>query len=462
MSAPDIPFNTDTAYTVKNSFNQAANKLKEQSGGRNSAAETILNDFKGPYATVYTANKDTVSGDLNELATAMEQVAYIMDRAVEAYEEAKADAEKNFLESIADGSKDIAASTLKSGVLGPGGIALGMAISEPPVPPAPALPAANTPVTAPKDTPSGKAGYESTVSGVPANIREGIQTLSGLDDELTSFLSDLRSALESYASECTWAPINAGSIPDQLDNWLKANTGERDWLGKIADAFEQVSGNPQQVTSMPTSAMEVAVGSASSHLRADLQVDAPTIQGSEAAAGYIGDPVNAATGNFIEPEVDLSFSGISSSLSFTRMYNAVNRTCGVFGLGWSSPLDMRLLLTDQNATWVKEDGQHLIFPRCGDGWERADAHALWLSKEEPQSLPVTFSRTVEYLLVVRDNQGAWWAFTPDGTWAGHGESTGNIVVVLRDEHQQITRIEHVHGRYLEVEYTQNRVAYVQS
>ena len=445
MGAPEIPFNPDTARKVKETFNKAAGKLKDQVGGRNGAADTILKDFKGPYATVYATNKDTVSGDSNELAGAMEQVAYIMDRAIEAYEEAKADAEKSDWENFKEDVKEF---------FGAG--------EQEEVPPAPALPSASTPSTSSKETPTGQAGQESVVSGVPSNMREGTQTLKGFDDELTTFPGDMKSALEAYASECTWAPITVGNIPDQLDKWLKDNSKEQEWLNKIADEFERISGNAQQVSTVPTSAMEAAVGNANSHLRADLKVDTPTIQGSEAAAGYIGDPVNAATGNFIEPETDLAFTGASSALSITRMYNALNRTSGVFGLGWSSSLDMRLILTDENATWIKEDGQHLIFPRRGDGWERADAHALWLTKEAPESLPATFSNAVEYLLVVRDNQGSWWAFDATGKWIGHGESTGNIITVERGEHQEVTRIQHARGRFIDIEYADSKVAYVQS
>lgn len=445
MGAPEIPFNPDTARKVKETFNKAAGKLKDQVGGRNGAADTILKDFKGPYATVYTTNKDTVSGDSNELAGAMEQVAYIMDRAIEAYEEAKADAEKSDWENFKEDVKEF---------FGAG--------EQEEVPPAPALPSASTPSTSSKETPTGQAGQESVVSGVPSNMREGTQTLKGFDGELTTFPGDMKSALEAYASECTWAPITVGNIPDQLDKWLKDNSKEQEWLNKIADEFERISGNAQQVSTVPTSAMEAAVGNANSHLRADLKVDTPTIQGSEAAAGYIGDPVNAATGNFIEPETDLAFTGASSALSITRMYNALNRTSGVFGLGWSSSLDMRLILTDENATWIKEDGQHLIFPRRGDGWERADAHALWLTKEAPESLPATFSNAVEYLLVVRDNQGSWWAFDTAGYWVGHGESTGNIIMVERGEHQEVTRIQHARGRFIDIEYADSKVAYVQS
>ena len=54
------------------------------------------------------------------------------------------------------------------------------------------------------------------------------------------------------------------------------------------------------------------------------------------STGYANDPVNTATGNFIEPETDLGFAGAAADLAVTRMYNSLGSgldTVGVFGPG---------------------------------------------------------------------------------------------------------------------------------
>ncbi|WP_237234571.1 DUF6531 domain-containing protein, partial [Rothia nasisuis] len=244
--------------------------------------------------------------------------------------------------------------------------------------------------------------------------------------------------------------------------WLDANSTEGEWLGKIADEFEAITGDPNALATVPYSAMEASVGSASSLARAAIDIQSPTIRGSESSAGYIGDPVNAATGNFIEPETDLAFTGACSTLALTRMYNSLNSEAGVFGTGWSSPLDMRLILSNEKATWVKEDGQHLIFPRCGEGWNRAELHALWLTRENTADLPVSLPTDAAQVLVVRDNAGAWWAFSSTGDWLAHSVGAGDVLTVNRDEQGQIVALQHARGRCIGIEYAAGRVAYAQS
>lgn len=118
MSTPDIPFNSTTASNVRNTFNATADALDEQATSRSAAASTIMDEFKGPYATVYEENTTHVPGDISKLAHAMREVGYLMDRAIEAYEEAKADAKKN---RVAQAIEDI-------------GIAIGL-VEESDVPP---------------------------------------------------------------------------------------------------------------------------------------------------------------------------------------------------------------------------------------------------------------------------------------------------------------------------------------
>ena len=54
-----------------------------------------------------------------------------------------------------------------------------------------------------------------------------------------------------------------------------------------------------------------------------MEVPTPAIVGKPATSGYTNDPVNVATGNFIEEETDMAFSGAVSACAVTRMYNSV-------------------------------------------------------------------------------------------------------------------------------------------
>ena len=445
MGSLEIPFNRETARSLKDAFALTADALDGQVTRRSAAAEKVLNEFRGPYADVFKTNAETAATDIASISKAMREVGYLMDRAIEAYDEYMEDAQKSDWEEFVDKCRDFFGFN-----------------PEEELPPAPSLPPVASPSTSSKDTPSGVIGGAATVSGIPQEIRGGVTDLGILDSLLEDAPGRMTGAVSAYDTACSWAPVNVGNIPQALTDWLDANKTEQTWLGKIADELERISGDPAAAASVPYSTIEAAVGNTSELSRKSIKVDTPTIQGSEGAAGYIGDPVNAATGNFIEPETDLAFTGASAALALTRMYNAGDSNVGVFGLGWSSPLDMRLILTDENATWVKEDGQHLIFPRQGEGWDRAHLHALWLTREDASQLPVELASAPAEVLVVRDNQGEWWAFTPAGEWLAHGATTGDAVTATRNASGEITRLQHVRGRFIDIEYSDGRVAYAQS
>ncbi|MEQ4521117.1 DUF6531 domain-containing protein, partial [Pseudarthrobacter sp. B907] len=158
-----------------------------------------------------------------------------------------------------------------------------------------------------------------------------------------------------------------------------------------------------------------------------------------------------------------------------RMYNSLAsglQTPGVFGQGWASVLDQHLALSDEGCRWVLADGRAVDFPREGSGWARAVGENYWLAREratvaafaELSSMP---DGTAE-LLVVRDNQGAWWAYSLAGVWLGAGSGPGLTVSVLREGPANagsagpVTRLAHVRGRFLDVEYVDGLVAVVRA
>ena len=121
--------------------------------------------------------------------------------------------------------------------------------------------------------------------------------------------------------------------------WLTANGQDAEWASTVASAFER-AGSQGGIASLPDSAIEAALSARGiSQGRTDIQIDPPTAYGSPPTTGYSDDPVNTATGNFIENEIDLSFTGGCSALSFPRSYSSLNPVVGAFGPGWSSWAD---------------------------------------------------------------------------------------------------------------------------
>ena len=85
----------------------------------------------------------------------------------------------------------------------------------------------------------------------------------------------------------------------------------------------------------------------------------------------------------MENESDLAFTDATSQLALTRTYNSFDTRhetggTGAFGPGWSSIVEARLELSDDAARMTHPDGRVVVFPRLGDGWDRATGANTWL------------------------------------------------------------------------------------
>ncbi|WP_170175610.1 DUF6531 domain-containing protein [Propionibacterium australiense] len=199
----------------------------------------------------------------------------------------------------------------------------------------------------------------------------------------------LEGAITDFAERCSWCKINTSGITTALASFETNNTNEVNWVNTVAAAFEAAGGSGEisEVSDAALAACLQAAGVAET--RRPLDVQAPSIQGDPQTSGYADDPVNTTTGNFVEPETDLSFTGGAASLVFTRMYNSLSQVVGVFGPGWASTADERLVFNDEGAVWVQASGRHVVFPRLADGWDRADGDSFWLTTIPDVTAPDT-------------------------------------------------------------------------
>lgn len=445
-----LTFDFALAETTKTAFTHAGNALDNQASSRNSAVQTAMNEFAGYFSTIYNRNSTIAANDVGELAERFRQIATQIGKIIDsAHREnenrrkAREWDERNEWEEFWDGltGKQQPNDTEIPPDFTPGEISL-----------------------SPKELPPlGSVGDNGGISSaVPENLRTANTNLSTLDGELTT-PDALQGKLDDFASACQWGSLDASSIISAYRTWMSNNSSERDWLATLADAFERAGGSSASLVSLSNSALQTALEQAgkSTSERQDLSIDPPTVEGAIPTSGFTNDPVNAATGNFVELENDLPFTGIAQSLSLTRMYNSLSDRAGVFGLGWSSALDSQLILSGECARWIMDDGRHVVFPRAGSGWERGNDTALWLSEESSASFPA-LSLDHTQILVVRDNGGAWWAFDRAGAWLGAGHGPGTCLRVSRDTTGRVTDISHEHGRSLHIEYAGGLVAYIQA
>lgn len=449
-------YNYGVADRLKSAASTLQSKLYGQAGSRSSVVRLAMQEFSGYYSEVFERNGEVASEGRREIADALVDLSRFVGELKEAaqqedqrredaraWEQRQREREDNFFK----------------GATHEVGSWFGLSDDPKPPDPEPAPELVTSSVTVSGREIPAPTGSSSTSSAVPEDLNHFKTRTGELDDDIDPSFRTLENALGDYENYCNarWGSLDGQPVVTALRNWLEANAEDAQWAGLVADAFEAAGGSGS--ITMADSAIEATLASAGvdAH-RDDLTIEPFSAIGTPPTNGFADDPVNTSTGNFLEPETDMSFFGAAASLQFTRMYNSMDDRAGVFGHGWSSILDTRLVFDDEGAYFTMADGRLIIFPRAGDGWDRGVGENYWLIEvAAAQFRSLRFQRSYDRVLVVRDNVGGWWAFSPAGTWLGNGTGTGTAVTVIREADGQIVRLEHEHGRFITVEYTDNRV-----
>lgn len=435
-----VEFDNATADALSTALNGAAESIEGQAGSRQSYVTTASQEFRGHFSELFAQNASTAASDGSTIAANLRTVAGWVDKMKAAAERENArrkeardwEAEygdRNFFEWVHD------------------------KVAGAPVPPtvhhedAPTFDQATGPST-PRQTPnpgSGGGGGGETSSAKPADLRSFATGSSTLNQSLDGKPAGLRGKLTDFASKCSWGHIDATSLVNAFEQWITANGQDVTWANTIADAFA-AAGGEGSVSTVSDAALAAALAAAGvSQSRTDLQFDPPSAYGAQPTTGYSMDPVNTTTGNFLEPELDLGFTGASAALQVTRMYNSLDQHVGLFGPGWASILETRLLIDDEGASFVGADGRQVRFPRDGEGWARGVGENRWLAAEGDR-------------LVVRDNQGGRIDFSPSGQWLGQRGGAGTAVRIERNSDDVVVRLVHERGRSIDVDHVDGRVA----
>ncbi|MFC7623801.1 DUF6531 domain-containing protein [Microlunatus sp. GCM10028923] len=441
----DVPFDNGTADDLIAAFDNAATAVDDQASSRASYVTTGSNDFKGHFSELFTSNAAVASADATELASRLREVA---TAARNLKEEARKEQERRKTAREWKQRQDDRNVFEEFGDWVTGG-------EDPPVgPPAdePTI-ATSAPQNGNRETPPPGSGGGSggTSSARPSNLRQFASGSATLNEALQNKPGSLRTHLTNFASKCRWGTLSADGVPTGFDKWLTANGEDVRWANTIADAFK-AAGGEGNVSTLSNSALASALQAKGiAATRQDLTIDPPQAYGHPPTTGYSDDPVNTATGNFVETELDLGFAGAAASLAFTRTYNAIDGAVGPFGPGWSSIVDQRLELADDGARLVLPDGRQVLFPRQGDGWDRAPGEALWLDRVEGES---------GAMLVVTGNNGTRWTFSTGGQWYASSRGAGTGIVAERDDAGKLVRLMHERGRWIEIGWADGRIGEV--
>lgn len=92
------------------------------------------------------------------------------------------------------------------------------------------------------------------------------------------------------------------------------------------------------------------------------------LRGSRPSLGYAEDPVNTATGNYVESALDLDFPASTAGMEWSRTYNARSADIGALGRGWTHVYESRISEDALgNVSLVDHDGRLVRFARTTTG-----------------------------------------------------------------------------------------------
>jgi len=467
LNTEKVKYDDATSDALANACRTVAQNIDNALPPLKNSLTTALEEFRGHYADVAAANIDTTISDGRDIANVFRQLADVVDRLKESAHKENENRDLMYhYEHDLGGFRKWWVETF-------GG--------EPP------KPTSYKPDTSIDTTSLGhrestetRSGSMTVSSARPSTVRALSNTLANLGTSFDAEPGKLRNLSTEFMVKCQWGSVDAENLISTFEAWNKSNAKDKTWLSIVADTFEQY-GSSGQIITVANSTLEGAISAAgASTERHELKVPAPTVVGMSTTSGYVNDPVNVATGNFIEEETDMAFSGVVSACTVTRMYNSVtvfgqHAVSGVYGAGWSSNIESRVQLNTENAVWTMVDGREVTFDRIvredgTHGYARAPREAWWLEElpltqltgeegsiADPSLRYILHATSYEAssLLRISDNSGTQHIFSLTGVYLGMSAGAGTAVAYLRDEDGRVGAIVHQRGARINVEYTED-------
>ena len=446
-----VVFDDATADRLISAAQTLSSTLTTQGSDRTSWATTASTDFEGHYAEVFDTNSRAGSTDCTNISSALDDLV----SEVQALKTAAAAERSRRAQAKEWADRQDHETFLKKG--------WDWLTSQDQAPPGPdqvPLPQPHEPVTSSWSEPA-PAASGSVSSACPQDLRTYATNISGANDTVVTQKGTLDGAISDFATACAWCTIDASGITAALTSFTSNNTSEAAWVNTVADAFEAAGGGDGGISTVSDEAIAACLEAAGvAENRKPLDVASPQIMGDPQTSGYADDPVNTTTGNFVEPEADLVFTGAGASLEFERVYNSVSSShgsddapgAGAFGPGWSSTADERLVVDDEGATWVRATGRHVVFPRAGAGWGRAVGENLWLEALDAADRSDSTAAGARDAggFVVSDNEGGRWCFDSSGRPAWWSRGAGARVERSYDCAGRLAGLVHERGRGVDV------------
>ncbi|MGK2958982.1 MAG: DUF6531 domain-containing protein, partial [Acidimicrobiales bacterium] len=172
--------------------------------------------------------------------------------------------------------------------------------------------------------------------------------------------------------------------------------------------------------------------------------------GTRSSSAYASDPVNTATGNFIQEATDLSFP--VSGLDLTRSYNSLDTTAGPLGQGWHFGFDTRVAeAPGGEVAFTDFDGRQVSFVPTGTG-----------GYTRPEEFFADLVKMPDGTFELRYFSGETWAFDSSGRLAEKRFWDGQRVTLAYDTSGHLVSATSTTGHGLTFTYNGERVTRVEA
>lgn len=374
-----VQFSDADSDTLRSALDAAAEHLETQQSKRTGDFYTATTNFTGKYSEDFATIHNQLKTNATNVASMLRYAAKLVDYVKECAhvenrncDKAREWDDKSWWQGVQDWWNDKDSPDYEK---------------NPDKPAAPAAPATTA------DTPTTSViigNGEGMSSAMPENLKTYTDNATTCESDATGKYNAITSALAAYQGSCKHGQLDISATVSSLNTWIQQSQQVTTWLSGVAQDFRDAgarSGNPVSLSNAYLDQQMQARGQGKPNIQ-PIEVNYAEVSGEVPSSGFANDPVNVATGNFIEPETDLVFTGTvsESTLSLTRMYNSLAIThadempSGVFGLGWFSTLDTHLSFGDEQASWFMPDGREVLFDREGEGFARAAREPWWLTK----------------------------------------------------------------------------------
>lgn len=374
-----VQFSDADSDTLRSALDAAAEHLETQQSKRTGDFYTATTNFTGKYSEDFATIHNQLKTNATNVASMLRYAAKLVDYVKECAhvenrncDKAREWDDKSWWQGVQDWWNDKDSPDYEK---------------NPDKPAAPAAPATTA------DTPTTSViigNGEGMSSAMPENLKTYTDNATTCESDATGKYNAITSALAAYQGSCKHGQLDISATVSSLNTWIQQSQQVTTWLSGVAQDFRDAgarSGNPVPLSNAYLDQQMQARGQGKPNIQ-PIEVNYAEVSGEVPSSGFANDPVNVATGNFIEPETDLVFTGTvsESTLSLTRMYNSLAVThadevpSGVFELGWFSTLDTHLSFGDEQASWFMPDGRAVFFDREGEGFARAAREPWWLTK----------------------------------------------------------------------------------